>query len=114
MVVLLFWLYMGWMDYCLIWNLFFYFGIDSIVIILKYVWFFFFICLYNEINEDKCFIVDKLVMIMLFGWMMYVILCESVIQCVIDIIKYLFDFYMCSFYFGNLVEIIDFLIIMED
>lgn len=113
-VALSFWLYMGWMDHRLTWNPSSYSGIDSIVTTSKYVWSPSSICLYNEINEDKCLTADKLVTITSFGWMTYVTSRESVTQCAIDITKYPFDSHMCSLYFGNLVETIDFLTIMED
>lgn len=113
-VALSYWLYMGWMDHRLTWTPSSYSGIDSIVTTSKYVWSPSSICLYNEINEDKCLTADKPVTITSFGWMTYVTSRESVTQCAIDITKYPFDSHSCCLYFGNLFETVDFLTIMLD
>lgn len=61
-----------------------------------------FICIFNEMFEKKCFIEEKFIIVFSNGYVMYLMVRESVIQCKIDIVKYLYDLQMCFFYVGNL------------
>ena len=107
-ISLSFWMYMIWQDHRLSWTPSSYGGIDSAVTTSKYVWTPTSVCLYNEINEDKCFTDERPVSLTPSGWSSYVTSRESVTQCTIDISMYPFDLHNCTLYVGNLFGNVDF------
>ena len=103
------WIHTGWQDKRLFWIPSSYGGMNSVVTTSKYVWTPTSVCLYNEINEDKCFTDERPVSILPIGWATYVTSRESVTQCPIDISMYPFDKHTCTLRFGNLFDTMDFL-----
>ena len=103
------WTYMGWQDSRLSWTPSSYGGIKRLITTSKQVWTPSTVCLFNEINEDKCFTDERLVSITSFGWATYATTRETVTQCAIDISMYPFDLHNCTLYYGNLFHDNDFL-----
>lgn len=99
------WITLGWSDNRLSWNPSLYGGIDNMLTTSKHVWTPTSICVFNEINENKCFTEERPVAIYNIGWVVYATSRDSITQCSINIKKFPFDSHSCFInianYFGN-------------
>jgi nicotinic acetylcholine receptor len=107
------WMTLGWSDSRLRWNPSDYGGINNILTTSKHVWRSSAICIFNEINENKCFTEERPVNIFDSGWVMYATSRDSITQCPIKIKKFPFDSHSCFINIANYFSNADFLDPME-